>query len=49
MAELDPKYDKMVDEAFKNSPSTSDPQHYLDKIGILRRRAGLGHVSAALN
>ena len=25
MAELDPKYDKMVDEAFKNSPSTSDP------------------------
>lgn len=32
MAELDPKYDKMVDEAFKSSPSTSDPQHYLDKM-----------------
>ena len=32
MAELDPKYDKMVDEAFKNSPATSDPQHYLDKM-----------------
>ena len=32
MAELDPKYDKMVDEAFKSSPSTSAPQHYLDKM-----------------
>ena len=32
MEELDPKYDKMVDEAFKNSPATSDPKHYLDKM-----------------
>lgn len=32
MEELDPKYDKMVDEAFRNSPATSDPKHYLDKM-----------------
>ena len=32
MEELDPKYDQMVDEAFRNSPATSDPKHYLDKM-----------------
>ena len=32
MAELDPKYDKMVDEAFKNSPVSSDPQYHLGKM-----------------
>ena len=32
MAELDPKYDKMVDEAFKGSPASSDPQYHLGKM-----------------
>ena len=33
MAELDPKYDKMVDEALKRSPASSDPQYHLNKMG----------------
>ena len=32
LAELDPKYDKMIDSALKKSPPTSDPQYHLDRM-----------------
>ncbi len=32
MAELDPKYDKMVDTAVSRAPVSSDPKYHLDKM-----------------
>ena len=48
MAELDPKYDKMVDEAFKNSPSHVGPSALPGQDGILRRCARLAPVPYSL-
>ncbi|MFQ5934425.1 MAG: zinc ribbon domain-containing protein [Dehalococcoidia bacterium] len=32
MAELDPRYDKMVDDAISKASPDSDPRHHLDKM-----------------
>ncbi len=32
LAQLDPKYGKMVDRALAKSPSDTDPDHYIRKM-----------------
>ena len=49
LAQLDPKYTKMVDRALAKAPNDTNPSHYVDKWCLLARRKNKGILTSRNN